>query len=43
MDVQSVDLIQLHTGVEYSAYNYKMPIPTSEIDVNANIDQNTGY
>ncbi len=43
MDVQSVDLIQLHTGVEYGAYNFALPIPTSEVDVNANIDQNTGY
>ncbi|MCM4161037.1 RagB/SusD family nutrient uptake outer membrane protein [Antarcticibacterium flavum] len=43
MDIQSVDVIQLHNGVDYGAYNFALPIPTSEVDVNANIDQNTGY
>lgn len=42
-DVKSVDIIQLHTGVEYGAYNFAMPIPTAEVGVNANIDQNIGY
>lgn len=42
-DVESVDITQLHDGVEYGAYNFALPIPTSEVDVNANIDQNIGY
>ncbi|QED38154.1 RagB/SusD family nutrient uptake outer membrane protein [Antarcticibacterium arcticum] len=43
MDVKSVDIIQLHNGVAYGAYNFAMPIPTSEVGVNANINQNAGY
>lgn len=42
-DVPSVDVAQLHDGVAYGAYNFAMPIPTAEVDVNANLDQNTGY
>ena len=43
MNIQSVDIIQLHTGITYGAYNFAMPIPTSEAGVNANVTQNTGY
>lgn len=43
MDIDSGDVLQLHSGVQYGDYNFAMPIPTSEVDVNANIDQNAGY
>ncbi|MEO7283974.1 RagB/SusD family nutrient uptake outer membrane protein [Gelidibacter sp.] len=32
-----------HGVVAYGSYNFAMPIPTSEVDVNANIPQNFGY
>lgn len=42
-DIESVDLIQLHTGVAHGAFNFALPIPTAEVNANANINQNTGY
>lgn len=43
-DIPNPDPILItHGVVEYGSYNFAMPIPSSEVDVNANIPQNFGY
>lgn len=44
MDIPFLDPgIQTHGGPAYGDYNFAMPIPISEADVNRNVEQNFGY
>lgn len=44
MNIPNPDpVLQLHGGPTYGSYNYALPIPASEADVNANVVQNFGY
>lgn len=36
-------ILQLHSGVPYGDFRFAMPIPATEVNVNANITQNSGY
>lgn len=44
MDIPNEDpVLQQHGGPSYGDYNFAMPLPADEVDVNSNIDQNQGY
>ncbi len=44
MGVDAVDpVLQLHSGIPYGDFRLALPIPTSEVGVNANVVQNQGY
>lgn len=44
MDIPNPDpVLQLHGGPSYGDYNFALPIPSAEEDVNANVEQNFGY
>ncbi|MGO4912655.1 RagB/SusD family nutrient uptake outer membrane protein [Leeuwenhoekiella sp. W20_SRS_FM14] len=43
-DIPNPDgVLQLHGGPSYGDYNFALPIPSNEADVNANVEQNFGY
>ncbi|GAA4307295.1 RagB/SusD family nutrient uptake outer membrane protein [Christiangramia aestuarii] len=44
MDIPAPDsILQTHGGPAYGSYNFALPIPFAEVDVNANLEQNEGY
>lgn len=44
MDIPNVDpLLVTHGLVPYGSFNFALPIPSNEADVNANVVQNDGY
>ena len=43
-DIPNVDpVLQQHGGSAFGSYNFALPIPSGEVDVNANVEQNQGY
>lgn len=44
MDIPNPDPVLItHGVVAYGSYNFALPLPSDEVDVNANVVQNTGY